>query len=212
MIERNTVKERVTIMLVGYARVSTDDQDLIRQTFQLRGVGCEKIFQEVMTGTKKSRPEMDAMLEFIREDDVVVVCELTRISRSTKDLFALVELIESKGAKIKSLKEDWLDTTTAHGRLLFTMMAGLAQFERDLISERTRESLRAKKAVGIKLGRPRVDDEALEKAVRLYMTKEFEIKEIEAMTKISKSTLYREIDRLKDEAKLDELKKKLKKD
>lgn len=212
MIERNTVKERVTIMLVGYARVSTDDQDLIRQTFQLRGVGCEKIFQEVMTGTKKSRPEMDAMLEFIREDDVVVVCELTRISRSTKDLFALVELIESKGAKIKSLKEDWLDTTTAHGRLLFTMMAGLAQFERDLISERTRESLRAKKAAGVKLGRPRVDDEALEKAVRLYMTKEFEIKEIEQMTKISKSTLYREIDRLKDEAKLDELKKKLKKD
>lgn len=199
-------------MLVGYARVSTDDQDLIRQTFQLRGVGCEKIFQEVMTGTKKSRPEMDAMLEFIREDDVVVVCELTRISRSTKDLFALVELIESKGAKIKSLKEDWLDTTTAHGRLLFTMMAGLAQFERDLISERTRESLRAKKAAGVKLGRPRVDDEALEKAVRLYMTKEFEIKEIEQMTKISKSTLYREIDRLKDEAKLDELKKKLKKD
>lgn len=199
-------------MLVGYARVSTDDQDLIRQTFQLRGVGCEKIFQEVMTGTKKSRPEMDAMLEFIREDDVVVVCELTRISRSTKDLFALVELIESKGAKIKSLKEDWLDTTTAHGRLLFTMMAGLAQFERDLISERTRESLRAKKAAGVKLGRPRVDDEALEKAVRLYTTKEFEIKEIEQMTKISKSTLYREIDRLKDEAKLDELKKKLKKD
>lgn len=199
-------------MLVGYARVSTDDQDLIRQTFQLRGVGCEKIFQETMSGTKKSRPEMDAMLEFIREDDVVVVCELTRISRSTKDLFALVELIESKGAKIKSLKEDWLDTTTAHGRLLFTMMAGLAQFERDLISERTRESLRAKKAAGVKLGRPRVDDEALEKAVRLYMTKEFEIKEIEQMTKISKSTLYREIDRLKDEAKLDELKKKLKKD
>ena len=92
------------------------------------------------------------------------------------------------------------------------MMAGLAQFERDLISERTRETLRAKKAAGVKLGRPRVNDEQLEKAVRLYMTKEFEIKEIEQMTKISKSTLYREIDRLKDEAKLEELKKKLKKD
>lgn len=199
-------------MLVGYARVSTDDQDMIRQTFQLRGVGCEKIYQEVMTGTKKNRPQMDAMLEFIREGDVVVVCELTRISRSTKDLFSLVEKIEEKGAKIKSLKEDWLDTTTAHGKLLFTMMAGLAQFERDLISERTRETLRAKKAAGVKLGRPRVNDEQLEKAVRLYMTKEFEIKEIEQMTKISKSTLYREIDRLKDEAKLEELKKKLKKD
>ncbi len=199
-------------MLVGYARVSTDDQDMIRQTFQLRGVGCEKIYQEVMTGTKKDRPEMDAMLEFIREGDVVVVCELTRISRSTKDLFALVEKIEEKGAKIKSLKENWLDTTTAHGRLLFTMFAGLAQFERDLISERTRESLRAKKEAGVKLGRPRVDDEQLEKAVRLYMTKEFEIKEIEQLTNISKSTLYREIDRLKDEAKLEELKKKLKKD
>ena len=176
------------------------------------GSGCEKIYQEVMTGTKKHRPQMDAMLEFIREGDVVVVCELTRISRSTKDLFSLVEKIEEKGAKIKSLKEDWLDTTTAHGKLMFTMMAGLAQFERDLISERTKEALRAKKAAGVKLGRPRVDDEQLEKAVRLYMTKEFEIEEIEQLTKISKSTLYREIDRLKDEAKLEELKKKLKKD
>lgn len=199
-------------MLVGYARVSTDDQDMLRQTFQLRGVGCEKIYQEVMTGTKKNRPQMEAMLEFIREGDVVVVCELTRISRSTKDLFSLVEKIEEKGAKIKSLKEDWLDTTTAHGKLMFTMMAGLAQFERDLISERTKEALRAKKAAGVKLGRPRVNDEQLEKAVRLYMTKEFEIEEIEQLTKISKSTLYREIDRLKDEAKLEELKKKLKKD
>lgn len=199
-------------MLVGYARVSTDDQDMLRQTFQLRGVGCEKIYQETMSGTKKNRPQMEAMLEFIREGDVVVVCELTRISRSTKDLFSLVEKIEEKGAKIKSLKEDWLDTTTAHGKLMFTMMAGLAQFERDLISERTKEALRAKKAAGVKLGRPRVDDEQLEKAVRLYMTKEFEIEEIEQLTKISKSTLYREIDRLKDEAKLEELKKKLKKD
>ena len=199
-------------MLVGYARVSTDDQDMIRQTYQLRGVGCEKIYQETMSGTKKNRPQMEAMLEFIREGDVVVVCELTRISRSTKDLFSLVEKIEEKGAKIKSLKEDWLDTTTAHGKLMFTMMAGLAQFERDLISERTKEALRAKKAAGVKLGRPRVNDEQLEKAVRLYMTKEFEIEEIEQLTKISKSTLYREIDRLKDEAKLEELKKKLKKD
>ena len=199
-------------MLVGYARVSTEEQDLLRQTFELRGAGCEKIYQETVTGTKKHRPELDAMLEFIREGDVVVVCELTRISRSTKDLFSLVEKIEEKGAEIKSLKEDWLDTTTAHGRLLFTMMAGLTQFERDLNSERTKSALAAKKAAGVKLGRPRVDDEALEKAVRLYMTKEFEIKEIEQMTKISKSTLYREIDRLKDEAKLEELKKKLKKD
>ena len=199
-------------MLVGYARVSTEDQDMIRQTFELRGVGCEKIYQETMTGTKKDRPELNAMLDFIREGDVVVVCELTRISRSTKDLFDLVEKIETKGAKIKSLKESWLDTTTAHGKLLFTMFAGLAQFERDLISERTKSALAAKKAAGVKLGRPRVDDEALEKAVRLYATKEFEIKEIENLTRISKSTLYREIDRLKDEAKLEELKKKLKKD
>ena len=199
-------------MLVGYARVSTEDQDLLRQTFELRGAGCEKIYQETITGTKKHRPELDAMLDFIREGDVVVVCELTRISRSTKDLFSLVEKIEEKGAKIKSLKEDWLDTTTAHGKLLFTMMAGLAQFERDLISERTKSALAAKKAAGMKLGRPRVDDEQLEKAVRLYMTKEFEVKEFVQMTKISKSTLYREIDRLKDEAKLEELKKKLKKD
>lgn len=199
-------------MLVGYARVSTEDQDLLRQTHQLKEAGCEKIYEEKMTGTKKDRPELNAMLEFIRKDDIVVVCELTRISRSTKDLFSLVEKIEEKGAKIKSLKESWIDTTTAMGQFLFTMFAGLAQFERDLISERTKESLRAKKAAGIKLGRPRVDDEQLEKAVRLYMTKEFEIKEIEAMTNISRSTLYREIGRLKDEVAYEELKKKLKKE
>ena len=205
------VQERMLKMVVGYARVSTDDQDMIRQTHQLRAAGCEKIFQETMSGTKKHRPQMNAMLDFIREDDVVVVCELTRISRSTKDLFELVEKIEGKGAKIKSLKENWVDTTTAHGKLLFTMFAGLAQFERDLISERTRETLAAKKAAGIKLGRPRVDDEALKKAIKLYATKEFEVKEIEQMTNISKSTLYREIGRLKDEAQYEELKKKLKK-
>lgn len=141
-------------MLIGYARVSTIDQNLGRQIDQLTAAGCERIFQEKVTGTKIDRPELEKMLDQLRLRDTVIISDLTRLSRSTKDLFVLVEQIEKMGANIKSLKETWVDTTTPHGKLMFTFFAGISQFERDLISQRTKEGLESARARGKKGGRP----------------------------------------------------------
>ena len=178
-------------MTIGYARVSTQDQSLDRQTDQLNQFGCSRIFQEKATGTKKERPELDRLLDHIRPDDTIVVTELTRLSRSIKDLFALVENIQQKGANLKSLKEPWLDTTTPHGKLLFSIFAGISQFERDLISERTKEGLTAARARGRKGGRPTKSKKDIELALKMHASKEYSISEILKATGISKSTLYK---------------------
>lgn len=104
-------------MKIGYIRVSTDDQKLDRQTDLLNEYGVEKIFKEKVTGTKRERQELNRMLDMLRQGDIVVVTDLTRLSRSTKDLFEIVEIIHSKGAEIKSLKESWLDTTTPQRKI-----------------------------------------------------------------------------------------------
>lgn len=128
-------------MLIGYKRASTLKQKLDRQTDILNEYGVERIFEEKITGTKRERPQLERMLDTLRKGDVVIITELTRLSRSTKDLFEIVETIHNKGAEIKSLKESWLDTTTPQGKFMFTIFAGLSQFERDLIAQRTKERL-----------------------------------------------------------------------
>jgi DNA invertase Pin-like site-specific DNA recombinase len=177
--------------MIGYARVSTKEQSLDRQIDELKKAGCERIFCEKISGMKKEKPEFMRMLDVLRKGDVVVVSELTRISRSTKELIEVVETFNKIGAEIKSLKESWLDTTTAHGKLLFTIFAGLTQFERDLISERTRAGLEAARARGRVGGRPSVKKEKIELAIKMYNSKEYTIKEITQATGISKATLYR---------------------
>lgn len=180
-------------MKLGYARVSTVDQNLEKQIQQLTKEGCERIYKEKITGTKIDRPELDRLLDHLREGDTIIVTELTRISRTTKDLFKIVEVIESKGANIKSLKENWIDTTTPQGKLMFTIFAGISQFERDLTSERTKESLAIARVRGRKGGRPKKDASKIELAVKMYKSKEYSIKEITEATGISKTTLYRYI-------------------
>ena len=110
-------------MKIGYKRVSTHNQKLDRQTDLLNEYGVERIFEEKITGTKMEREQLERMLDTLREGDVVVVTDLTRLSRTTRDLFDIVSIIESKGAGIKSLKESWIDTTTPQGKLLFTIFA-----------------------------------------------------------------------------------------
>lgn len=110
-------------MLLGYGRVSKSEQNLDRQIDQLKACGCEKIFLEKITGTKKERPELDRLFDNIRSGDVIIVCDLTRMSRSTKDLFWIMEQLEKKKVDLKSLKETWIDTTTPQGKLMFTLFA-----------------------------------------------------------------------------------------
>ena len=178
-------------MKIGYKRVSTQNQKLDRQTDLLNDFGVEKIFEEKVTGTKRERKELDKMLEQLRPNDIVVVSDLTRLSRSTKDLFEIVEIIESKGAGIKSLKESWLDTTTPQGKLLFTIFAGLSQFERDLTAQRTKEGLASAKSRGKRLGRPNKFQEKKETILNMYNSNNYSINEIITATGISKTSLYR---------------------
>ncbi len=182
-------------MIIGYCRVSTHDQCLDRQIDILTDAGCERIYQEKISGGTKERPELQRMLDVLREGDTVVVTELSRLSRTVKDLFSLVERIHRVGANIKSLKESWADTTTPQGKLLFAIFAGISEFERDLIRQRTKEGLEAARARGRNGGRPPTDADKLNLALKMYKSKEYSISEILNATGISKTTLYRYLNR-----------------
>ena len=176
----------------GYARVSTEQQNLDRQLDMLQKYGVDFLYNEKMTGTKRNRPELEKLLERLTEGDTVVVESLSRLGRSTKDLIWLMETFNSKGVNLVSLKES-IDTTTSTGKLLFTLMSAIAQFERDVIADRTREGLNSARARGRKGGRPRTDSEKLRKAIKLYNTQQYSLAEIEDMTGVKRSTLYRGI-------------------
>lgn len=126
----------MTTQKIGYARVSTVEQNLDRQLDMLRSYGVDKIYTEKMTGTKRDRPELNQLLERMEAGDTVVIESLSRLGRSTKDLIELVELFEKRGVQLVSLKES-IDTSTSTGKLLFTIMSALAQFERDVLADRT---------------------------------------------------------------------------
>ena len=182
-------------MIFGYARVSTQEQNLDRQLDILKSADVEEIIQEKISGTKADRPELLKLLEKLRKRDIILVTDLTRLSRSTKDLFSLVEQIEKKGANIKSLKENWLDTTTPQGKLMFTLMAGINQFERDLISQRTIEGLEAARKRGKFGGRKEKLDIDQKKALyQLYLQKEMTVKSICELFNLSKPTLYKVVE------------------
>lgn len=178
--------------IFGYARVSTEQQNLDRQIDALKKYDVDVIYNEKMTGTKRDRPELTKLLDRMTEGDTVVIESLSRLGRSTKDLIELTELFQSKGVHLVSLKES-IDTSTSTGKLLFTLMSAIAQFERDVIADRTREGLRSAKARGRNGGRPKTNPDAVKKAIKLYNTKQYSIKEIEELTGVKKATLYRNI-------------------
>lgn len=178
--------------IYGYARVSTQHQDLNRQLDSLAEQNCNEILTEKMTGTKSNRPELNRLKDKLRPGDTVVVESFSRLGRSTKDLIDLVTYFEEQDVKLVSLKENF-DTTTPQGRLMMTVFQAFSQFERDLIVERTKEGLQSARARGRIGGRPRVNKRDIERAVKLYESKAYSGKEITEMTGISKATLYRYI-------------------
>ncbi|MDO9491259.1 recombinase family protein [Acetobacterium sp.] len=184
-------------MIFGYTRVSKTEQNLDRQIDQLKDIGCEKIFQDKITGMTMDRPELNKMFEYLRLGDTIMVTELSRFGRSVKDLLELVDRIEMQGANLKSLKEPWADTTTPQGRMLFVVFAGIGQFERDLISQRTKEGLASARARGRKGGRPRLPADKINLALKMYGSKDYSIAEITEATGVSKKSIYRYVEQQK---------------
>lgn len=137
---------------IGYARVSTEGQELTVQLEQLQSAGVDKIFQEKASGVKQDRPQLAAMLDHLRKDDTVIVCKLDRIARSTKHLLEIVEALDKKGVTFRVLNIN-LDTATPTGKLMLSMLAAIGQFEREMMLERQREGIRIAKDAGVYKGR-----------------------------------------------------------
>ena len=155
-------------MKSGYARVSSDGQSVDAQVRQLTKAGCKKVFREVASGAKTDRSQLHKALDQLKAGDVLIVTRLDRLARSTRDLLNILAAITTKEAAFKSLGDTWADTTTAHGRLMLTVLGGLAEFERELIRARTGEGRERAKARGVRMGRkpkltPHQQKEALQR-------------------------------------------------
>jgi DNA invertase Pin-like site-specific DNA recombinase len=186
-------------MKIGYARVSTADQVLTFQIEALKQAGCERIYSDIASGANTDRPGFGQALDYMREGDVLVVWRLDRMGRSLIHLIDIMSLLEERGIGFLSLKES-MDTTTSGGRMIFRIFGAFAQFERDLISERTLAGLQAARAQGRRGGRPKaLNDDQIQEAYQLYDDREYTVKQICEMLGISKPTLYSYL-RLREQA------------
>lgn len=182
-------------MVFGYARVSTSEQNLSTQVELLKEQGCDKVFTDVASGVREDRKGLNEMLSFLRPGDVIMVYKTDRIFRSLKNMIELIEVFNKKEVKFKSITEPAFDTTTANGKFLIQIFGAVAEFERNLISERTKAGLDGARRRNKFLGRPKgATKESLEKyqyAKHLYENKNIPIDKACAQAKISKTTFYR---------------------
>jgi DNA invertase Pin-like site-specific DNA recombinase len=175
--------------ILGYARCSAADQNLDRQTDALGAAGCDRIFAEHMTGTRRDRPELAALLDYARPGDTLVVTELSRLGRRLSDLIDLAETLAERGIELRSLKEA-IDTRTPTGKLVFHLLSSIAQFERDIIAERAAEGRAAAKARGRTGGRPRCDETKIE-AARQLVAGGMSAMQAARSVGVSRASLYR---------------------
>lgn len=183
---------------VGYVRVSSVDQNPARQYKQLEEIGMDVIFEERLSGATQQRPELQNMLEELKENDTIFVTDLTRITRSTRDLFELVDIIKQKKANMTSLKDTWLDLSedNPYSAFLMTVMGGVNQLERDLLKMRQREGIILAKKEGKYRGRVKKyhsKHEGINYAVQLYKERQMTVKTICNITNVSRSALYRKL-------------------
>lgn len=178
-------------MFIGYARVSTEDQNLNLQKDALKKAGCEKIFKDVASGAKAERKGLADAIEFCRKGDTLVVWKLDRLGRSIRHLIDTINFLHERKINFKSLQEN-IDTTTSGGKLVFHIFSALVEFERDIIRERTHAGLSAARARGRKGGRPKaMDAKKINMAKALYKDKGNSITSICQTLKISRTTLYK---------------------
>jgi len=181
-------------MLIGYGRVSTEDQHLHTQRASLTQAGCTRIFEEKVSGATRARPELQRMLDHLRRDDVVVVTRLDRLARSTRDLLEISERLQQMSAGLRSLAEPWADTTSPAGRMILTVFAGIAEFERSLILERTSSGRRAARERGVQFGRPKAIGDAqwahFEQQIR---SGAMSAKDAAALLGVNRATVYRRL-------------------
>jgi DNA invertase Pin-like site-specific DNA recombinase len=180
-----------SLLKTGYARVSTLDQNLEPQLRTLKKAGCQKIFREKASGASRQRPEFQRMLDQIRPGDIIVVWKLDRLARSTRDLLNTMETISEAGAKFESLSEPWANTTTHVGKMIMTVFAGIAEFERDLIRERTGAGREAARKRGVPFGRPRKLNPDQRKLAGQLLAEGKAVKDIARTFEVHEATIYR---------------------
>lgn len=180
-------------MLIGYARVSTDDQYLDNQRAALRATGCQRIYEEKVSGAQRHRPELTRLLDQLREGDMLVVTRLDRLARSTRDLLEISELLNRAEAGLRSLAEPWADTTSPSGKMVLTIFAGIAEFERSLIAARTHTGREAARKKGVRFGRPpKLSDDQIMLGRRL-LAEGTSVRDAARMLNCHHATLYRAI-------------------
>ena len=182
-------------MRLGYARVSTDEQTLTGQCQRLSIAGCEKLFEEKISGAARNRPKLEKLVEQLRKGDVLVVTRLDRLARSTSELLRIAERITEKKAGLQSLDEHWADTTSPSGRMIMTVFAGIAEFERTLILSRTQDGRAAAQARGVAFGRPKKMLPDQQELARELVRDGKSISAVARTFNVHPATIYRVLDR-----------------
>ncbi len=196
-------------MNIAYYRLSHSDRleegnGWARQEYMFKDVKIDKTYKDVISGAKRERPELDMMLNELQKGDVVYIASIDRLSRSTQDLLDIVESIKDKGAFLVSIKDTWLDTreTNPMSTFLLTVMGAMCQLERDMITSRIQEGVRAAQARGVKFGRPRGNSKEVQKAVQLYLKGGKSMREVESITGVSRSSISKVIRQMKEDGSL----------
>ena len=180
-------------MKFGYARVSTTEQNLDLQIDALEEESCDQVFSEKISSRTKNRPELETLLGQLRKGDELIIYKLDRIARSTTELLNLIERLMEKGVSIKSLNEKWADTSTPAGKAMITVFAGFAEFERDLIRQRTSDGREAAKKRGVRFGRPSKLSSSQKELIKKSWKAEIPVSELAASFNVSRDTIYRVI-------------------
>lgn len=196
-------------MNIAYYRLSHSDRleegnGWARQEYMFKDVKIDKTYKDVISGAKRERPELDMMLNELQKGDVVYIASIDRLSRSTQDLLDIVESIKDKGAFLVSIKDTWLDTreTNPMSTFLLTVMGAMCQLERDMITSRIQEGVKAAQARGVKFGRPKGNSKEVQKAVQLYLKGGKSMREVEKITGVSRSSISKVIRQMKEEGSL----------